>query len=273
MLCFSCGEFRLRGKKPQHNWSDSQWCADRAVLMTSRGDNVDMNCCKLCSPTFFKAVRAHSPNSDASGFDTSSSSRHSNGSETDIDIVFASEVTVAEATSAKQFLVRMIPGAFWELLHDRFTWYGHEDVAIKSRWQAAGETSPIKWLSRCGAIKVRQSMPRNLICWIDPQTHVAYFDALNKHYSAVFDELWPRCFSNISNYAVKGDLMEAFLGYGFMMDTGIHRSWGNLQKSILAALDTYIYYTYVARCFLATCTESIRQVCGYFQTSPAILVP
>jgi hypothetical protein len=216
MLCSSCNEFRPRGKKPYHNWSDSQWVSCTAVLMTSRGDNVDMNCCKICSPTFFKSGRALSPESTAGGPIPSSSSCHNNGSETDIDIVFAAEVTVAEATRAKQFLVRMIPVAFWDLLHDRLTWYGHENVAIKAHWQAAGEKSPIKWLSRHGAIKVRQSMPRNLICWTDPQTHVAYFDATNKHYCAIFDELWPRCFSNISNYGVKGDLMEAFLGYGFL---------------------------------------------------------
>ena len=223
--------------------------------MTSLGDDVDMNCCKVCSPTFFKAGRAPSPES------TSSSSCHNTGSETDIDIVFAAEVTVAEATRAKQFLVRMIPVAFWDLLHDRLTWYGHENVAIKAHWQAAGETSPIKWLSRHGAIKVRQSMPRNLIDWTDPQTHVAYFDATNKHYCAIFDELWPRCFSNISNYGVKGDLMEAFLGYGFIMEQGEpdqyvikkgihhHHNWGTFQNSILTALDTYIYYTYVAGFF------------------------
>jgi hypothetical protein len=212
--------------------------------MTSLGDDVDMNCCKVCSPTFFKAGRAPSPES------TSSSSCHNTGSETDIDIVFAAEVTVAEATRAKQFLVRMIPVAFWDLLHDRHTWHGDENAAIEARWQAAGEKSPINWFSRYGAIKVRQSMSRNLICWIDPQTHVAYFDAGNMHYGAAFDDLWPRCFMNISNPAVKGDLMGRFIGYGFIMEQeGHHRTRGLFQKSILIALDTYIYYTYVAGFF------------------------
>ena len=215
-----------------------------------------MNCCKVCSPTFFKAGRALSPDSTSSSSchtppffnagralspeSTSSSSCHNNGSETDIDIVFAAEVTIAQAMRAKQFLVRMIPGAFWDLLHDRHTRFGHENDA--------GEKSVINWLTRYGAVKVRQrSMPRNHVWWIDPQTHVAYFDALNKHYSAVFDELWPRCFVNISNYEVKGDLMEAFLGFGFIMEQGgHHRKWGTLQQRILTALDTYIYYTYAA---------------------------
>ena len=205
----------------------------------------------MCSPTYYKP-----PNAKASISSNAKASNSSNAPPTrphrDLDYVCAADVDGERFAECVRRLRRTIPTAFWDVFHGNITWYGNihkesikqaVDIALASDPQIGWSRgcSAMKWLSYHGAVKMRELNPRDL-CWIDPVTKVGYFDAMNRTYCHVFGFLWPGCFARcgVSNVEAKGDCMEAFLGYGYLLGSKQTR----YQKQILDDLDDAIFYVH-----------------------------
>jgi len=145
-------------------------------------------------------------------------------------------VTDTEFAASLHELRRTMPVCFWDLFHERLVYFGiapHvkefvldrlniERVKAKNveEWYTRSNLpTALKFLSYFGAIKMRPNMHSSWLAFTDDSTSQGFFDATNVMYSNVLDYIWPGCFkrSGVSNPGTKGDMLEAFLGLGWLL--------------------------------------------------------
>jgi hypothetical protein len=51
----------------RRNWSESQWVFGLSLMRPDLGHNVNMNCCRNCSPGYYLSRLSHTPAASSSG--------------------------------------------------------------------------------------------------------------------------------------------------------------------------------------------------------------
>ena len=80
----------------------------------------------------------------------------------------------------------------------------------------------VKFFSHFGAIQLRTSN-RNACSWIDPKTKKGFHDPTNRVYSMVIEQFWPQLPQG-RNLGTQGDILEAVLGWGFVLEEKLNTS-------------------------------------------------
>jgi hypothetical protein len=222
-LCPQCDVTRS-GK----NWSPSQKAYRRVVVQTI---NVHHNCCKQCSPTYYIALGSTSTAADsarnrppppppshpsptsAKGYPIPTTNHRFDG--------YAEVVEVADFNEALRRIRAALPVGFWKTFHDNVCWYGQLERSrlfigrLKKLWPGYDSgAAGLKFMSYFGAVKAHSGIPGSE-AW--DNTGQRYFDPSNKVYSYILHKVWPGCLPGMTNPESFGDVMEAFLGFGWFM--------------------------------------------------------
>ena len=120
---------------------------------------------------------------------------------------------------------RCIPPDFWLNVHKEFcdidARHRAEMVAINRSLHLKEKKSFMKHMSYCGAVRVPDDFPNEFVSYTDEKTGQRFIDPMNSLYCDVFKAVWPNV-TFISNPETVGDLIEAILGWAWVMkDLGI----------------------------------------------------
>ena len=134
---------------------------------------------------------------------------------------YAGVVTVAGFSEALWRIRAALPVGFWVKFHGNVVWYGQEESTysllrrLKQMWPDYNNgAGALKFMSYFGAVKAHSGIPGSAV-W--DSTGQAYFDPTNKVYAYILDKVWPGCLPGMTNPVTLGDVMEAFLGFGWFM--------------------------------------------------------
>lgn len=273
LYCPVCKEARSRRTSGRKNWSDSQWLFGKAVLESKSGFNVDTNCCRICSPEYYKVnVSNHgaaqppytqpnvgSPPSTQPnvGSPPPPPGPLPNGPHSDATSPPADN-DYSEFSATCSRLTRALPTAFWQKFHSNVMHYGYGErvysnikehvsvtMARHPEWSWQLTPSPLKWLSYHGAVKTHHGGGVVDSCWSCEFTGEKFFEPGNETYAYVLRMLWPRALPDFHNRETIGDVFEAFLGYGYLMDLAKPDRWTSYQRGIIADLDFVLWFVYV----------------------------
>jgi len=188
LRCPRCNLDQPRGRKQNKNWSDTQWRIQDAVCIVQR---TRFNCCRRCSPKYFKLYP---------DFIHYSGMRFN-----DADWMTLAD-TLTAAWSAED----------WHL------WYVSCNVPVPSGWQfdedKTGERKTLlENLSYRGALRSRwpaANLDLQETCHLSQQK---FFDPTNAVYAFLFRHVWPT--ADVPNSVVMlGDLVESLLGFWWMLE-------------------------------------------------------
>ena len=136
---------------------------------------------------------------------------------------YAEVVTDSCFNEALRRIRLALPVGFWVRFHGNTGWYGQEErnrsliKRLKQMWPDYNTgAGAMKFMSYFGAVKAHSGIPGSLIQAWD-STQQAYFDPGNEVYSYILDKVWPGCLPGMTNRGTLGDVLEAFLGFGWFM--------------------------------------------------------
>lgn len=222
-------------------FSFGQRKAGRAVI---RNDRIDVNCCKVCDPTFKKCKYTPveeqglqgghvAPGHQAFGHAAASGlAQTSSGAGVDelpkvICVFFRAEPPREEAfLLAASAMQRLLPAAFWERLHKLVTSASGEckrvEALLRRNWSQCNKSAPglFKTLSHCGAIRVWAPSPQFPVDDFEAydSSRVAYKDLGNEIYQRGMAMVYGRDkLECVTGQDSVGDLVEAALGFGYYM--------------------------------------------------------
>ena len=146
--------------------------------------------------------------------------------------------------------LRDMPTEFWTLFHTNVFHYGYEVHMpwIRQVYHTTGETtprsvSPLKFLSKFGAVRVRSSgIPRSGAHWIGDDTGMGYIDVSNAIYSFVLDWIWPGL--TFTNPGTRGDIVEASLGWSFLVQKYGRQPRSNKSVEFILDLDRVLWHVW-----------------------------
>ena len=188
LRCPRCNLDLPRGRKQNKNWSDSQWKQQTAVCIA---DKTRFNCCRNCSPKYFKLYP---------------------------DFIHYSGMRFNDADWMT--LVDTLTAA-WSA-EDWHRWYASCNVPVPSGWQFSedktGERKTLlKNLSYSGAIRTRwpkANLDLQEYCSLSQQK---FFDPTNEVYAFLFKHVWPEA-DVPKKDGILGDLVESVLGFWWMLE-------------------------------------------------------
>ena len=188
LRCPRCNLHLPKGRKQNKNWSDSQWKQQTAVCIA---DKTRFNCCRNCSPKYFKLYP---------------------------DLIRYSGMRFGDTDW--MCLVDTLRDA-WPA-EDWHRWYASCNVPVPKGWQFSedktGERKTLlKNLSYMGALRSpwpRVDLDLQEYCSLSQQK---FFDPTNAVYASVFLHVWPTA-RVPKNVGVLGDLIESVLGFWWMLE-------------------------------------------------------
>ena len=134
---------------------------------------------------------------------------------------YAGVVTEVGFNKACRRIRAAFPIGFWVRFHDNVTWYGQEErtrsliIRLKQMWPGHDSgAGALKFMSYFGAVKAHSGIPGSH-AW--DSTGQAYFEPGNETYTYILHKVWPGCLPGMTNCGTLGDVLEAFLGFGWFM--------------------------------------------------------
>ena len=251
VYCPFCCQWQQRKTSGKKNWCDDQWYRNHAEITCSvRG--IARNCCNSCSDQIGEYY--HAPIGvplPPIGVPPTMSHRHADEPQAHLQPWrFPTEVT-ADIFNVAWHKLKQMPTEFWTIFHTNVCHYGHEEPTkqrIRKLWRNCGEItprtiSPLKFLSKFGAVRVRASgTPRTGVHWLDQDNGMGYIDGGNALYSFVLDWIWPGLpFSNLNT---RGDIVEAILGWSFLTQKHGCQPRSNTSNEFILNLDRVLWYVY-----------------------------
>jgi hypothetical protein len=229
-MCPQCG---LTGSSGKHNkntiWSPSQRFFGKVHVETV---NVHHNCCKKCSTSYYVAPDHPPPTRPPLPPTTTTNNQpqpppttsHHHQPPIMYPITRYAEVVTDSCFNEALRRIRLaLPVGFWVRFHGNTGWYGQEErnrsliKRLKQMWPDYNTgAGAMKFMSYFGAVKAHSGIPGSLIQAWD-STRQAYFDPGNEVYSYILDKVWPGCLPGMTNRGTLGDVLEAFLGFGWFM--------------------------------------------------------
>merc|ERR1711966_337499 len=209
MLCPSCKQTRPRRESGVKMWSDTQWNSWSAEVERM---NITWNCCRRCDPSYFKEKGGSiAPTVPLRARQCPAVGRA---------YTCAPEVRGEEFMKSKSWLVSYIPVSFWDEFHFRVWDAQHENPAVlEFVRRGMQEAFPqYKDPPPVGAEIHEPSVPSSFLSHVDESTNQGWFDPCNATYCYALDSLWPGLLktSNLKDRGKKGDLVECFLGFGWL---------------------------------------------------------
>jgi len=165
---------------------------------------------------------------------------------------YAEVVTETCFNKALQSIRLALPVKFWVRFHDNIVWYGQEACNrrvikhLKQMWPDYNTGADAKkFMSYFGAVNAHAGLPGSLIQAWD-RTGRAYFDPGNEVYSFVLHKVWPGCLPGMTNRGTLGDVLEAFLGFGWFMGhpENSYKDMCHYQLQVYDDLHKVIAYLY-----------------------------
>ena len=89
------------------------------------------------------------------------------------------------------------------------------------------------------------------ICYTCEFTNEEYFEPGNKTYAFVMNMLWPDALPGFSNKETIGDVLEAFLGYAYLVRLNKLKSltskchWDDFQWDIVSLLNYVVWFVFI----------------------------
>ena len=258
-------------------WSQSQWTRNSAVLHYELGVcNVEQNCCSECSLNYYiepgtKPARPapHGCEAPCPGASSAPSPPPASHSATNGPASFGA--TCCSGPCCKEFaefelrcksLKKKLCDGFWLKFHDDVNQIGFQEKNYQyilqhvedtlrrhPEWNWQTRPSPLKWLSYHGAVLTHGQVAP---CFTSTEGELKgerYFEPGNATYKHVLRMLWPSALPGYEKRETIGDVIEAFLGYAYLMREGRvpfqTRPWGPFQIQIIADLHFVLLYVFV----------------------------
>ena len=107
----------------------------------------------------------------------------------------------------------------------------------------------LKHLSYAGAVRLPEWCPDDWVQWKCPATGQRYADLTNKVYLEFLRSVWPRALEElgISNQETCGDLLEALLGWYYVLTIENGLALGNEADDFIAMLEQGLICTYALK--------------------------
>ena len=254
VYCPFCRMEKQRHTSKKKNWCDGQWMDGKAdVICSIRA--IHRNCCAACSDViggYYHAgpIPQYEPECEPASTQGFDQPHHHEPRPKLQPWTFPSEVT-DEMFSESWHRLRRIPTEFWTIFHTNVNYYGHDDRNhrwIRQMYHTCGEETPqsvrpLKFLSKFGAVRCRSSgIPRSGAHWIDDDTGMGYIDVSKAIYSFVLDWIWPGL--TFTNPGTRGDIVEANLGWSFLVQKYGRQPRSNMSVEFILDLDRVLWHVW-----------------------------
>ena len=153
---------------------------------------------------------------------------------------------------AQIWLRKFISSNFWVKFHAWAAQQGdkyHEEIAAVNASLGLVKVRFLKHLSYKGAVRLPEWCPDDWEHWKCPATGQRYADLSNKLYLEFLLSVWPTALEElgISNPETGGDLLEALLGWYFVLTKENNLSLCNEADDFIAMLEQGLLYMFALK--------------------------